>query len=887
MKQNFMKELFSLYFKELDKKRISVIVLIAISLICFEGVFNWIIQNLVIDFFQLNNLKSNTRIDIYFTLLFVISISYLVYLLFIRKIYPTINSLLSGIVLFISYLFLFKWNSFLYLLQFQYINIPYSDVIFFSFVILTFRFKRFYKPFNHNGHLGLKEDTFNVENDIDIYERENYAIRILEKIIYTGNKKAFVIAINGLWGQGKTVFISFLIKHIKVNYDVFINSLEGVKKTELSEIEVAQIKDVKKNILEFEFNPWKNFDNRKLIREFFMLFSNKLSEYDISLSKSLKDYSSQLTELNDSDLSKLIQQSFEYFIPSQSLSDSYDEINASLELLGKKIVIIIDDLDRLTGEELIDVLRLVRNTANFANTFFVLAYDHNYVLNAIERKNKISNKEDFLHKLVQLELTLPVIGKNVLLEYTKKQLSKLTPDKTKVLELTECISGLQYIPVRRDDIDYSKDSFIEADPDFNLFNGLIRSVRDAHRFLNSFKISFEAIGDFCDLQDLLILELLKSRFLSIYQLVSQKKYIMKKSSELSFNKESFLSVFNQNQCDYYNIKHSEMNIIEGALDCLFNVRRKRYFRSIIYPEYFSYYFKYDSFRLTVLEKFEEAYKNGLDAVIDFIKRTDDEGDIDDLKTILLSRVDFKNAKDFELSLQILFYLANYDQYTVQNKIKDLLSMQDLFKDFYPNKKTLESFILKTLKNRRFDIKTRVEIAHDNLYAIINNSVDNKRLLVARKIPLQNVLFQHLQEWLEGKTDVDEYMFHILIRNLQSIEEGTRKINLTKKAASEFGKFVLSHRNVYLRKYFIRHYSIEGRGGFVFDPFLKDCIGGWSKVKSFIFSSKSKQLLESTDDERKFYEILKKGYKIFELNRYKYFTLTSEEEIKIVEDMLAS
>ncbi|MBK9318882.1 MAG: hypothetical protein IPM91_08740 [Bacteroidetes bacterium] len=38
----------------------------------------------------------------------------------------------------------------------------------------------------------------------------------------------------------------------------------------------------------------------------------------------------------------------------------------------RKIIVFIDDLDRLTGDELVDVLKLIRNTANFRTLFLLL-----------------------------------------------------------------------------------------------------------------------------------------------------------------------------------------------------------------------------------------------------------------------------------------------------------------------------------------------------------------------------------------------------------------------------------------------------------------------------------------------------------------------------------
>lgn len=47
-------------------------------------------------------------------------------------------------------------------------------------------------------------------------------------------------------------------------------------------------------------------------------------------------------------------------------------------------MVVIDDLDRLEGTELMAVLKLIRITANFKNLIFIVAYDKGFVANALK-----------------------------------------------------------------------------------------------------------------------------------------------------------------------------------------------------------------------------------------------------------------------------------------------------------------------------------------------------------------------------------------------------------------------------------------------------------------------------------------------------------------------
>ena len=93
-----------------------------------------------------------------------------------------------------------------------------------------------------------------------------------------------------------------------------------------------------------------------------------------------------------------------------------------LDLLGKKknvveaitkiknpIIVIIDDIDRLTPSEAFQVLRLVKAVADFSGTSFLLAFDANYLASVLN-KNNIDNSSEYINKIIQLRVPLPVIS---------------------------------------------------------------------------------------------------------------------------------------------------------------------------------------------------------------------------------------------------------------------------------------------------------------------------------------------------------------------------------------------------------------------------------------------------------------------------------------------
>src|SRR5690606_30653251 len=91
---------------------------------------------------------------------------------------------------------------------------------------------------------------------------------------------------------------------------------------------------------------------------------------------------------------------------ARDLDDEKRKINDMMNNLSRKVIMIIDDLDRLHNDEVIEVLRLISNTANFSNIVYIVAYDKEYVEHSIKKLNERTYK-NYLDKIFQIESPLP------------------------------------------------------------------------------------------------------------------------------------------------------------------------------------------------------------------------------------------------------------------------------------------------------------------------------------------------------------------------------------------------------------------------------------------------------------------------------------------------
>jgi len=771
-------------------------------------------------------------------------------------------------------------------------------------LIILSNFK-YYNPKDRGESIyGFIEDNFNPGFNKDILSRKNYAHKIGLKILGTNStNKAFVIAINSPWGFGKSGFLSLLEEFFKVSNrkDFTMNAVRSSDLFDKHEIDRLFLR--RNNTIIVRFNPWKSFDEKKIVQDFFDELSASISKYDSQLSKKVKKYGRVLTKLNDTVFSKLVGMAFDSLENESTLTELFDEINNSIERIQKKIIVFVDDLDRLIGDELIDILKLIRNTANFRNTFFIVAYDHNYVLNTIEKKNLISSKEEYLHKIVQLEITLPTFQKNILILFLEEQIKEYKHLAYGFDKIQLAINEILAINVltspntsKTNSTDLS-DFFdrLERTDDSLLFR-VFQNIRDVVRFVNSFKVSFESTREFADIYEIVLLEMLKVKYLSIYQLISNKRFLIVVDEKYEFNFEDYDKFITyKKNAEAINIKLSEKEVIRIILDSIFNSKRKIYFRSIKYPRYFDIYFTYQAPKLIQLEKIESALKaQDIDQIIEVIDDSVRQETFDDLRNFLDAQIEFTSKSEFEIILKSLFYISKYDprnKYNTLFQIKNILRNESIVEDFYlGNNEEYSTLLLSILQDRKYDLNIRSEIAGDELYKIISKEGENDddSILGNHKNDLQHILLNCLKDKMKEVIEFDMELFNYYIKNLKEIESGTRQIVITKEANEAMLDFILSHKFEYFKKYLLREHpepSFEGQY-FQLDPFLLYYFNNkWDIIKSQLDSPEIKENFEKEENGKEFHELLVQIIDRLTTKKEEKFLIKDKKQIDLAEKFI--
>ena len=91
----------------------------------------------------------------------------------------------------------------------------------------------------------------------------------------------------------------------------------------------------------------------------------------------------------------------------QSVEQRRKKLAEALEEHGERILIIIDDIDRLTAREVRELFQVIKALADLPYLTYLLAFDRDFVTEAL-KKVQVASGEDYLQKIVQSSFELPL-----------------------------------------------------------------------------------------------------------------------------------------------------------------------------------------------------------------------------------------------------------------------------------------------------------------------------------------------------------------------------------------------------------------------------------------------------------------------------------------------
>jgi predicted KAP-like P-loop ATPase len=350
---------------------------------------------------------------------------------------------------------------------------------------------------------------------------EEFSMNLAETIERRSPSESFVIGIYGEWGSGKSTVLNFV--------EQYLNESE------------------KPPIL-IRFNPWWFSGQEDLIQRFFNELESGFGDrkdntggaVDVQgVREKFSDYSLMMSKLPLSKVTGLpIEQVLESAgelaeIPDKTLQEMKTDISETLESLDRRVVIMLDDIDRLTDEEIRQMFRLVKSVANFPNVTYVLAFDQEVVVESLSEVQGIGG-EEYLDKIIQLPKHLPIPEEEALDSLFEERLEE--------------IRGIEDCATLLDEPDINEDRLVSIYQDG--VSPAIGTPRDVVRLSNSIETTYSGLEEDINFIDLIGIEAIRVFNRNLYEEIRDDpdRFVLGGTTNLA---EAFKRRYSDDDDEYY------------------------------------------------------------------------------------------------------------------------------------------------------------------------------------------------------------------------------------------------------------------------------------------------------------------------------------------------
>ena len=715
------------------------------------------------------------------------------------------------------------WFSFVIILMYGYYcwyEKLYAPILFFCFVGYTdvligiLIFTLFYKLISSifkkkkNEEIDDKDTIFLSDTPIisdkkDILDYANDVKQLAEQLKIISSEYSYSVGITSSWGSGKSSYLNMLKNYLSSNKDFIV----------------------------IDFNPRHSYTPQDIQKDFFSVLQSKLKEYDYRFTYIFKNYLKALSIIESKFLSSLFELHKIWDVKSEK-----EKLNDLISQIDKRIVIVIEDFDRLLADEIIEVFKLIDGNASFTNFIFITAYDKKHINKIIGET--YSNEEAFFSdKFFTIEVPIPKRPYDKIFNYIIETLT----DK---------------LHIRKEEVE--KYEIVLANH-IEVLKKYLTTLRDVKRFLNLFIRSYQQVEGEVEFRDYFLIRIIQYKNEEEYVKLYKKEY---------FENEYFTE---------FKLKENLNAETEEIIRELFN--KDKSLTSINNHTMFDRYFYnsvYGTLKITEMEKLLDE-ETTIEDVYSQIKSYSQEVIHKDLVPFL----EFKNILQFnsksklERYLDIIVYIycstKNRGVYLVllsfiykKTKNEILRLYKDINQDYYYDWLILSKLQGSYIKNMKYP-------NYPNLTgSIISESITNQTFresIIFTKEKLLDISKKALDDLLANDEQVKQLHLELLYSCFSEIKDNVRVLD------EEYCKKIYE--------------AIKKEPKCFLNEFVTPLVNGvraplfWEDL--FKNKEELKKLIDKTDFENKF--LVRNFWKLFENNEYKPIEILDKPFTQMVNDNL--
>ena len=329
----------------------------------------------------------------------------------------------------------------------------------------------------------------------DKLNRSGFARLLAKTLVNLNSEDTFTVGLFGKWGSGKTSIVNMT----------------------LSEIDSMQSqKPEGQQIIVVHFEPWNFTDTNQLLTQFFVRLANefqkKSDENLTKIGQALERYSDAFSLLEliptvgapIATASKwgvnLLGKKMQRGLDERDVLKQKDQVIKLLSEQSNRILVVLDDIDRLSNEQIRYVFQLITSVARFPKTTYLLVFDKEIVVEALKDVQS-GNGQDYLEKVIQMPIQIPDIRRTDLRNVLFDQLDQIKAD----------------FP----DVGFSLDHWrylfeVCVDP-------FIKHLRDVNRLSNTLRFKLAGVPAEIDYADMIALSILEIHHPLVYEWIKVNK----------------------------------------------------------------------------------------------------------------------------------------------------------------------------------------------------------------------------------------------------------------------------------------------------------------------------------------------------------------------------
>ena len=445
----------------------------------------------------------------------------------------------------------------------------------------------------------FKADTDIKKIKKDKLNRANFAKSLasnIENYFKKSINNCLTIGLMGEWGSGKTTILNMT--------EQYLNN--------------SKIKIIK-------FNPWLYSSYNQLVEQFFdELIMEFTDSRDKSLSGLLRQYKIKVNKLElvkklsiagTSIINPKLAGAVENILDSSSEEENLAYLKKKIDeqFYGRKVVCIIDDLDRLSRDEIAAMFKLIKIMADFKNMIYLISFDKDVVSKALKEDY---GGEKYIEKIINVPLQVPSIDYNELRKFLVNHFKRISSEYNKNLDFSRLNQFLDFQPDQ-----YGKKCGI-------LY--FFTNMRDITRFINILEFNLELIIDEINLVDFIVITAIQVFHSEIYDKIKLNEFLLinyhytaideLQRRILEIEKAEFEELVNNND----NVNHI-LRVLFPKMGNIYKNRPSFKFKNkeyadknllIQHPNHFKAYFKLNSI-------IKELSESETDFIVNFINSKDD------------------------------------------------------------------------------------------------------------------------------------------------------------------------------------------------------------------------------------------------------------------------